>query len=859
MPEAATSISVLLPSAEKCGACALALRDAVEGIDGVSFAELGARLSTISSTYDPSTVSENDLRAEIRGAGFELAEAVSHESYKVTGLDCPDCASTVAKSVGYLDGVISAELNFASGVLLVEFDPSADPRGEVVETLGKMGYGAESVAEARSRAVAEFALNGLACDECAGRIADGLERVAGVSGVRLSYEAPVVRIGYDPKRATVDMLSDALSRAGYVPALVSAGEARALAAPGWWSAHRREALTVAAVVSFVAAWVAGRLGADSFALAGYAGAIATGGALTARRAIASVKARSIDMNVLMGVAVLGAMGIGEWGEGAAVVVLFSIGNLLEARTLARTRESIRKLMQLAPQRARVRRDGRSVEISPSEAVVGDVLLIRAGERIALDGEVLSGASAVDESAVTGESVPVAKSEGDRVFAGTLNASGMLEVRVEALFKDSTLSRIIYLVEEAQAQRAPFQRLVDRFTRYYTPAVIVLAVAIAVLPPLVGSALGEPLGGFQEWFRRALVLLVVSCPCALVISTPVAVVSAITRATRDGVLIKGGAFLEAAPGISVVALDKTGTLTLGQPEVAEVVALNGRDGSSVLASAAALEAGSTHPIARAVVRAAGDGVEEREVRDFFETPGRGVSASLGGVAYSFGSVALAEESGVLTEAAAVEAERMERDGQTVLVLSADGSAEALIGVADTLRPESASVVSALRRAGIAHVVMLTGDNERTAQSVAARAGVSEFRARLLPEHKVDAIRELREEYGPVAMVGDGVNDAPALALADIGVAVGAAASDTALETADVALMAEGLSGLPPFFSLGRRTVVNIWQNVIVSIAVKLAVLSLAVFGVASLWMAVFADTGVALLVTLNGLRLLRARA
>jgi Cd2+/Zn2+-exporting ATPase len=688
----------------------------------------------------------------------------------------------VQKSVSLIDGIVCADLNFAAGVLVVDYDPATRPLDAVASVLRGAGHGLEPL-----------------------------------SGVTPENEEPT--------------------------------------SPTWWQANGHTALVWMSGGLLVVGWAL-NLSPSPTVKTVAAGlwlvAVPIGGVFVARRAVASIRARMLDMNVLMSLAVLGAIAIGAYEEAATVVVLFSLGQLLEARALERTRRSIRDLMRLAPARARVRRAGEDLEIDPAAALLGDMLLVKAGERIALDGIVRKGGSAVDEAAITGESVPAEKEPGSAVYAGTLNTSGLLEIEVTSVAADSTLSRIVYLVEEAQAQRAPSQRLVDRFTRWYTPAVVVLAIAIAVVPPLVG------LGAWSTWFYRALVMLVVSCPCALVISTPVAIVSAITRATRDGVLVKGGAFLEIAPTIRVVAFDKTGTLTCGWPEVTDVVPLGDSDATAVLKLAAALEVGSTHPLAEAVLRAEGgvNGLEHLE--QFEDLAGRGVRARIGDAVYSIGSPALAAGDGSLTPEASERIAGVEEAGKTVLVLSRDGSAIGLIGVADDVRPESREIVERLRRAGIAHIVMLTGDNERTAAAVAAHAGVTEFRARLLPEDKVDAIADLRALYGPVAMVGDGVNDAPALASADLGIAMGAAGSDTALETADVALLSPDLRALPGFFALGRRTVTNIKVNVVFSIVTKAAVLVLAAFGVATLWMAVFADMGVSLLVTANGLRLLRSR-
>ncbi len=681
--------------------------------------------------------------------------------------------------------------------------------------------------------------------------------IEGVECADLNFATGTLVVDYDPATRPLDAVAVVVRGAGHglEPLSGAAVEGDGVRPPTWWQANGHAATVWVSGGLLVLGWALDLLPSDvarTIAAALWLLAVPIGGVFVARRAVASMRARLLDMNVLMSLAVIGAIGIGAFEEAAAVVVLFSLGQLLESRALERTRRSIRDLMQLAPPRARVRRDGTETEIDPAQALVGDILVVKPGERIALDGTVVKGISAVDEAAITGESVPAEKTPGATVFAGTHNTSGLLEIEVTSVAADSTLSRIVYLVEEAQAQRAPSQRLVDRFTRWYTPAVVVLALAIAVVPPVLG------LGTWATWLYRALVMLVVSCPCALVISTPVAIVSAITRATRDGVLVKGGAFLEVAPTIRVVAFDKTGTLTCGWPEVTDVIPLGESDATAVLKLAAALEVGSTHPLAEAVLRAEGGANGLEHLAEFEDVAGRGVRAKIGDHVYSIGSPAMAESEGSLTLDASEKVAALEAEGKTVLVLSRERVAAGLIAVADDVRPESREIVAQFRGAGIAHVVMLTGDNERTAAAVAAHAGVSEFRARLLPEDKVDAIAELRALYGPVAMVGDGVNDAPALAAADLGIAMGAAGSDTALETADIALLAPDLRALPGFFGLGRRAVSTIRANVVFSIVTKAVVLVLAAFGMATLWMAVFADMGVSLLVTANGLRLLRRR-
>ncbi|MCX8068776.1 MAG: cation-translocating P-type ATPase [Anaerolineae bacterium] len=589
-----------------------------------------------------------------------------------------------------------------------------------------------------------------------------------------------------------------------------------------------------------------------------------GGYPVARAGWAALRAtRRPDMNALMTIAITGALAIGEYAEAGVVVFLFSGGELLEALTRDRARGAIRALMALRPSEA-TRWTPKGEERVPVEALaMGDLVLIRPGERIPADGRIREGHSAVDQSPITGESMPVDKGPGDEVFAGTVNGPGALTVEVTRAASDSTLARIIHLVEEAQEQRAPSQRLVDRFAVVYTPAVVVGALLVATVPPILG------LGPFLDWLYRALVLLVIACPCALVLSTPVAVVSGLTAAARAGILIKGGVYLEELARLRAVAFDKTGTLTLGEPRLVGGQCANHTADRNpqecpecldLLAKAAAVEVRSGHPLARAVVRAAEElGVADRYGRaEAVESaPGRGVQGQVAGHAVKVGSHAY------------VHGEREEEDdpfcrrvdavaarGRTAVVVEDVCCGNRAYGVvADTLRPEAAAVVGALKGMGIHRTVMLTGDNRAVAEQVARTAGVDEFRAELLPQQKVGAVADLLARYGTVAMVGDGVNDAPALARASVGIAMGAVGSDVALETADVALMGDDLWGVPRAVHLGRRTVSIIRENVAFSLATKAAFLVLAVAGLATLWMAVFADVGVSLLVILNGMRLL----
>jgi Cd2+/Zn2+-exporting ATPase len=563
----------------------------------------------------------------------------------------------------------------------------------------------------------------------------------------------------------------------------------------------------------------------------------------------------LGIDSLMSLAILGAIAIGEYVEAAGLAFLFSSAELLERYAVDRSRRSLRELMKLAPTTARVLRDGRDETVPVEQVEVGEVVAVRPGDRIPLDGDVVRGQSAVDQAPITGESVPAEKEPGDPVFAGTINQEGYLEIRVTKHASDTTLAKIIHLIEEAEEQRAPIERFVERFARYYTPTVVLTAVGVAAVPPL---AFGAP---SVDWFVRALALLVIACPCAMLISTPVSVVSAITAAARQGVLIKGGAYLEEIGQIRAIALDKTGTLTAGDLELTDVVPLGGYSTNDVLRIAAALEARSQHPIAQAIVRRyeeqnGGAPPDHAGPAEFESITGKGVRARLDGRTVLVGKPKLFARVAELERLPQLA--QLEAQAKTVVVVGTEGELIGLIAVADRVRPEAPQAVQELKRLGL-EVVMITGDNEGTARAVAQKLGIEHYHAEVLPEGKVQEIQKLVEQYGKVGMVGDGVNDAPALATASVGIAMGAAGTDTALETADIALMGDDLTKLPELIELSRRARRVIRQSIGSSIAVKLA-LGLGVFpGWVTLVVAVLVgDMGMSLAVTGNAMRLANRR-
>jgi len=717
-----------------------------------------------------------------------------------------------------------------------------------------------------------LAITGMDCADCAETLEKGVGALAGVHTVRVDFALGKMHLEYQPERVGPDQIVTAIRKLGYDVA-EGRPEVRPQAEPRGWRAlasfllsDPRARLALAAGLAWLVGAGAGLLpGAALIARACYLLAVLSGGVYPIRAGWMALRTgRGLDMNVLMSLAVAGALAIGQWSEAAAVITLFALGEALEAFTMDRARAGIRALVALSPAEALRLEEGYERRVPADQLQSGERIRVGPGERLPADGVVLAGHSAVDHSPITGESAPVEVGPGTVVYAGSINGRGSLEVQVSKRADESMLARIVALVEEAQANRAPTQRFVDRFARVYTPAVVIGAVAFALLPPLLlGSSPAA-------WFYRALVLLVIACPCALVISTPVSIVAAIARAARLGILIKGGAHLEAAGGLHAIAFDKTGTLTRGQPQVVHVVVLDPRteeprhDGQltpeGILALAAALEQPSEHPLAQALLHEA----RHRRlvlppVSDFVALPGRGAQARLNGRTYRIGHRDLFADGGGLAPEVAAEAAEHERHGESVLLVGDEAGPLGLIAIADAPRLGSAEAIRALRRAGLAHTILLTGDNAITAAAVAQAVGIDEVRANLLPEDKVRAIEALVAQHGAVGMVGDGINDAPALARATVGIAMGVAGTDVALETADIALMRDDLRQVADTVGLSRAARRVIRQNLVFSLALKAAFVLLALLGLATLWMAVFADMGASLLVTLNGMRLLRYRA
>ena len=695
-----------------------------------------------------------------------------------------------------------------------------------------------------------YRVHGFTCTGCAAKFEKNVKDIAGVKDAKVNFGASKLTVFGD---ASVEELEKAGAFEGLK--IYPEKQQRVIKKESVWQ-KKSTWTTMISLLFLLLGWLmAEQYGEDSLSsVLLYGGSILIGGYTLFRKGLRNLVQFQFDMNTLMTVAILGAAAIGEWGEGATVVFLFAISEALEGYSMEKARQSIRSLMDVAPKEATIRRGNQEIQVHVDDIQIGDIMIVKPGQKIAMDGRLINGKSTVNQAAITGESIPVLKVADDEVFAGTINEEGMLEVEVTKRVEDTTISKIIHLVEEAQAEKAPSQAFVDRFAKYYTPAIMILAFGIAVLPPLLFQ------GDWSEWVYRGLALLVVGCPCALVISTPVSIVTAIGNAAKNGVLIKGGIHLEETGNLSVVAFDKTGTLTKGLPEVTDLVRLQGPEDKELLAIAAAIEKWSQHPLASAIVRKAEKHLIDwnaLQVEDFTSIMGKGAKASVNGERYYIGSPRLFEE--LLTHGIEKEikdsVELLQMQGKTVMFLGTEQAILALIAVADEVRVTSKDVIQKLRALGIKKTVMLTGDNQATGDAIANIVGIQDVKTELLPQDKLEAIKQLKA-YGKVAMVGDGVNDAPALVTADVGIAMGGAGTDTALETADIALMADDLTKLPYTIKLSRKTLQIIKQNIAFSLLIKLVALLLIVPGWLTLWIAIFADMGATLIVTLNSLRLIR---
>ncbi|MEH1994743.1 heavy metal translocating P-type ATPase [Nostoc sp.] len=918
----------LLVDGMDCGSCAKTIEASLQQLPGVMEASVSFATAKAKVLYNQEILEEAEIINRITALGYTVEQTSELKSHnhsnscegehdhnhdhvkadvsqklqaKVGGMDCGNCAKTVEVGLQQIAGVLEASVSFATERMQVSYDPQQVSEKTIYDRVKALGYTVEQSHEVKPHnhtsdcngnhdhhhthshdsdhehlEVAfpqklQAKIGGMDCGSCAKTVEVGLQQIAGVLEVSVSFATERMQVSYDPQQVNEQTISDRVRILGYTfeqigeisshqhthsrdhdNSVSKPTQKRDPASWKFWINNRRGQSVILAGLGLVLGLLTQHLALPIWiARAFYGIGIVIAGYPIARAGLFELRLRRADMNLLMTISVIGAVILGDWFEATLVLFLFSLGTTLQVFTFGRTRNAISALMDLTPPTATVKRGNKEVTVPVESIQVGEILTLRPGGRVALDGIVISGSSAIDQSPITGESIPEDKAPGDTVFAGTLNQSGFLEVQVTHTVSDTTVSKIIHLVESAQGSRAPSQQWVDRFALVYTPIVILIAIAIALIPPL---AFAQP---FNVWVYRALVMLVIACPCALVISTPVSIVSAIGAATRQGVLFKGGNALETAGRLTTLAFDKTGTITQGLPVVQKVYDLGTVSANMVLQIAATLEQQSEHPLSKAIVTKAHEqGMELETPVNFTALPGKGIQANFGDLVYFVGNQRLFLDQGIRLsgEAESLLAE-IEQLGQIPVLIGTNEGLLGAIALSDGIRLEATEALRQLRRVGLKRLVMLTGDRTAVAKQIAQQVGITEYRAELLPEDKLEEIQLLRQK-GVVGMVGDGINDAPALAAADISFAVGGI--DIALETADVVIVGSDLRRLAYAVELSRRTVSVIQQNVVFSLVTKGLFLLLGTFGFVGLAVAVLADTGTSLLVTANGMRLFKTK-
>lgn len=781
-----------------------------------------------------------------------------------------NCAGKFERNVKELPGVQDAKVNFGASKIAVYGEAT-------VEELEKAGaFENLKVASEKPKRQQQLPLKpiptdgdtvyrveGFSCANCAGKFERNVKEIPGVQDAKVNFGASKISVTGEAsieeleKAGAFENLKVSLNTPSYASTRSENGKEPTEKNVPFYKKHSTLLYaTLFIIFGYLSQFVNGEENLITSLL--FLASIVIGGFSLFKVGFHNLTRFDFDMKTLMTVAVIGAAIIGEWAEASVVVILFAISEALERFSMDKARQSIRSLMDIAPKEALVRRNGQEIMIHVEDIAIGDIMIVKPGQKIAMDGTVVSGYSAVNQAAITGESVPVAKAIEDEVFAGTLNEEGLLEVRITKLVEDTTISKIIHLVEEAQGERAPAQAFIDKFAKYYTPIIIVIAGLVAVVPPLFFD------GGWETWIYQGLSVLVVGCPCALVISTPISIVSAIGNAAKKGVLIKGGIYLEEMGGLKAIAFDKTGTLTKGIPIVTDFIVLNNQtDEKELLSIVTALEYRSQHPLASAIMKKAeADNVfySNVTVENFSSITGKGIKGSVNGSTYYIGSPKLFKEltTSNFEENLEKNVTTLQNQGKTAMVIGTEREVLGVIAVADEVRESSKEIMQKLHQLGIKKTIMLTGDNKGTANAIGNHVGVSEIQAELMPQDKLDFIKQLRSEYGKVAMVGDGVNDAPALAASTVGIAMGGAGTDTALETADVALMGDDLRKLPFTIKLSRKALNIIKANIIFAIGIKLIALLLVIPGWLTLWIAIASDMGATLVVALNSLRLMRVK-
>ncbi|OLN30117.1 heavy metal translocating P-type ATPase [Desulfosporosinus metallidurans] len=797
---------------------------------------------------------------------------------KVSGLDCPDCAKDVQKAVSSIPGVQSAEVNFGAQKLKVVHNNNEASIEQISKVLSKIGHTATVLSENResnktsSSPIVTITLkvSELCCPDSAKDVKKAVSSMSGVQSAEVNFNAQKLKVVYNSNETSLEQISNVLSKIGHpVTSVKTENVENAKAAPSenaknaktgtsitpWWKETKNVLLAISAVITvltLIAEWT--HIGLpETWAKVLYGVAVIIGGIFPAKKGLSSLKHGRLTINTLLVVGAIGAIYLGLWEEASLLVVIFSLGEVLESYAVDKARGSIQALISLAPQEATVLRNGKELRVPIEQVNIDEIVLVKPGEKVSVDGVVVSGTSAIDQSSITGESIPVEKHAGDEVYASTLNGRGALEIKVTKLAENSTLSKIVELVENAQMKKGNAQNFSERFGAIYTPFMFVLAIIMAIVPPVF---FGQP---FDAWLYRALVVLVVSCSCSLVLSVPIAIVAGVGNAAKNGVLVKGGIHMETAGKVQVVAFDKTGTLTTGKPTVTDVVALVSISDEKLLKIAGTLEVRSEHPLADAILKLISEKELELETIDeFMSITGRGAKGMIDGEQYYIGNPRLFKEIGVSVESHIKQIESLQDEGKTVILVGNSKQILGMIAVSDQPKGNARKAISKLKELGIRKIVMLTGDNKVTGEAIGHRLGVDEVRAELLPEDKISAIKALQQGHSTVAMVGDGVNDAPALAQADVGVSMGVAGTDVALETADIALMADDLDQLVYMVKISRKTVSVIKQNIAFSLALVAFLVLTALFGWMPLTTGLIINEASALVIIANGVRLLKVK-
>lgn len=785
---------------------------------------------------------------------------------KVSGLDCPDCAKGVQKAVSSIPGVQSAEVNFGAQKLKVDHNNEVSIK-EINKVLSKIGHTATLLSENKGSnktsdsqiITSTLKVSELCCPDSAKDVKKAVSSMPGVQSTEVNFNAQKLKVVYNRNETSLEQISNTLSKIGHpVTSVKTENAVDAKAAPSitpWWKEAKNILLAISAVITvltLIAEWT--HIGLpETWAKVLYGAAVIIGGIFPVKKGLSSLRHGRLTINTLLVGGAIGAIYLGLWEEAALLVVIFSLGEVLESYAVDKARGSIQALISLAPQEATVLRNGKELRVPIEQVNIDEIVLVKPGEKVSVDGVVVSGTSAIDQSSITGESIPVEKHSGDEVYASTLNGRGALEIKVTKLAEDSTLSKIVELVENAQMKKGNAQNFSERFGAIYTPFMFVLAIIMAVVPPVF---FGQ---SFDAWLYRALVVLVVSCSCSLVLSVPIAIVAGVGNAAKNGVLVKGGIHMETAGKVQVVAFDKTGTLTTGKPTVTDVVVLGSISDEKLLKIAGTLEVRSEHPLADAILKLISEkGLELETIDEFMSITGRGAKGMIDGEQYYIGNPRLFKESGVSVEGHIKQIEHLQDEGKTVILVGSSRQILGMIAVSDQPKENARKAISKLKELGIRKIVMLTGDNKVTGEAIGRGIGVDEVRAELLPEDKISAIKALQQDHSTVAMVGDGVNDAPALAQADVGVSMGVAGTDVALETADIALMADDLDQLVYMVKISRKTVSVIKQNIAFSLVLVAFLVITALFGWMPLTTGLIINEASALVIIANGVRLLKVK-